>query len=71
MSYWSHHPELLDEITIKFLPEPWKSRVENDEIELFDVPCKIMYKAMDEGTEDYWGSKIDEAMMRKETMEVQ
>ena len=66
MSYWSHNPELLDEITIKFLPEEWRNKVESDEIDLYDVPEDIRDKAMQEGTEDYWGSKIDEAMMQHE-----
>lgn len=62
MSYWSHHPEELDEVTTNFLPEPWKSQVENDEIGLSDVPEDIRFKAMDEGVEDYWAGKVDQAM---------
>lgn len=66
MSYWSHNPELLDEITTKFLPEPWKSKVENGEILCSDVPDDTLFKAVDEGVADYWGEKTDEAMMRCE-----
>ena len=62
MSYWSHHPELLDEITTNFLPEPWKTQVEEGEIELCDVPDDIMFKAVQEGEADYWGGQIDHAM---------
>ena len=64
MSYWSHNPELLDEITIAALPEPWKQRVEDGEIELGDVPEKIYDKAMMDGEADYWGTRIDEAVDR-------
>jgi hypothetical protein len=61
MSYWSHNPELLDEITARALPEPWKTRVEEEEIDLCDVPESIRDKAMDRGVEDYWGDRIDAA----------
>ena len=64
MSYWSHHPEKLDEITINFLPEPWKSRCNAGDIEVYDVPEEIRDKAMDKGVEDYWASRADEAEMR-------
>ena len=65
MSYWSHNPELYDEITIKALPEKWRDLVESGEIELEEVPEDVRYKATIEGEGDYWGSKIDEAMMRR------
>jgi hypothetical protein len=61
MSYWSHNPELLDEITIRALPDFWRDRIESGEIELEDVPEKIRDKAMLEGEQDYWASKIDYA----------
>jgi len=64
MSFGSHNPELLDEITTKALPKEWRDKVELGEIDLYDVPEKIRDKAMDEGLSDYWGSRIDEAMMR-------
>ncbi len=59
MSYWSHNVEKLDEITINFLPEPWKTQVELGEIELYDVPDDIKFKAMREGEEDYWAGLTD------------
>lgn len=59
MSYWSHHPEELDRITIKNLPEEWKELVENDEIELDDVPEQVRLDAMDRGVEDYFADKYD------------
>lgn len=61
MSYWSHHPEKLDEITTNFLPEPWKTQVELGEIELYDIPDDIKFEAMGEGVEDYWGTMADHA----------
>jgi len=67
MSYWSHNPELYDEITTNALPEEWKDRVESGKIELEDVPENIRYEAAIEGERDYWGSRVDEAMMRRET----
>ncbi|GAG53999.1 unnamed protein product [marine sediment metagenome] len=66
MSYWSHNSELLDEVTIKALPEEWRNKVESDEIDLDDVPEDIWDKAMLEGTQDYWGTQIDEAEFKHE-----
>lgn len=59
MSYWSHHPEELDEVTTKNLPDEWKELVENDEVDLQDVPEQIRFDAMDKGIEDYWADKTD------------
>ena len=64
MSYWSKNPELLDEITIKTLPEEWKDKVESGEIDLLDVPEPIRDKAMLEGERDYWGGLADDAKER-------
>ena len=64
MSFGSHNPELLDEITIKALPKGWREKVESGEIDLYDIPEKIRDKAMLEGEADFWGSQIDEAMTR-------
>jgi len=64
MSYWSKNPELLDEVTIKCLPDEWREKVDSGEIELDAVPEKIRDKAMDEGVEDYWATRIDEATQR-------
>jgi len=64
MSYWNKHPEKLEEITIDFLPEPWKTRVKSEEIELDTVPEDIRFKAMTEGTEDYQANLVDQAMFR-------
>ena len=66
MSYWSHNPELYDEIITNALPEPWQTQVIEGEIELTDVPDDVFLKAEVNGTADYWGSKIDEAMMQHE-----
>ena len=59
MSYWSHNPELLDRITTDALPSPYKERVENDEMQLYEVPDDILCKAMDEGIADYWAGQAD------------
>lgn len=60
MSYWSHNPELLDEITTEALPEEWREKVESGEIELIEVPVEIRDKAMLEGEKEYWAGRIDE-----------
>jgi len=65
MSYWSHNPELLDEITTNFLPEPWKTKVLEGEILCSDIPNEILLPVVTKAVEDYWGSMIDEATMRK------
>ena len=71
MSFWSHNPELLDELTIKFLPDPWKSQIENDEINLNDVPDDVIGKAMTAGEEDFWADQIEAAKMRMENRQKQ
>lgn len=63
MSYWSHHPEKLEEITIEHLPPKWKSMVNSEKIELDEVPEKIRFKAMDEGIVEFHSDLIDQAMM--------
>jgi len=65
MRYWSNNPELYDEIATNALPEPWKTQVLNDEIELSDVPDKILYKARLEGERNYWASLSDRAYDEK------
>ena len=65
MSYWSKNPELLDEITIKALPEKWRKKIEAEEIELSDVPRDVYDKAMLEGERKYWAGLGDEAKMRR------
>ncbi len=64
MSYWNNHPELLEEVTTNFLPEPWKSQVENGDVNFYDVPDDIKFKAVQEGTEDWFGQMIDYAYDR-------
>lgn len=71
MSFGSHNPELLEEITIKALPKKWRERIESEEIDLDDVPENIRDKAMLEGEQDFWGSKIDEAMMIAKDKKIQ
>ena len=64
MSFGSHNPELLDEVTTKFLPKKWKGKVKSGKIDLCNLPIKTVDKAMDEGLADYWGTLIDEAMLK-------
>jgi len=59
MSYWSHNPELLDEITLKALPKKWRDKVESEEIDLYTVPEDIRDKAIIEGEKDYWAELSD------------
>jgi len=59
MSYWNHNVEKMDEIIIKNLPEEWKSKVENDEIDLIDVPVNIRDQAFIEGEPTYCGDLTD------------
>ena len=61
MSYWSDHPEKLDEITIEYLPPPWKDQVLEGRLTLDEVPQKIRDKAMDEGVADYWAGRASDA----------
>lgn len=61
MSYWSHHPELYDELCTNNLPEPWKEKVESGEIELQDVPEDILTKAYSAGEQDHWDSLASQA----------
>ena len=69
MSYWSSNPELLEEITTKALPEEWRNKVENEEIDLYDIPEDIFYKAMLKGEREYWARLADntysKAMFKK------
>ena len=64
MSYWSHNPELLDEITAQRLPQPWKAKVMAGEIMCSDVPMGILGPAMDEAVRDYWAGQADGMRVR-------
>jgi len=67
MSYWSHNPELYDEIITKALSEEWREKVESGEVELTDVPEDIFYRAAVEGEREYWAELADDAKMRRKT----
>ena len=56
---WRNNTELLETVTTNALPEPWKSRVLNEQIELEEIPEKIRFEAMTEGTKDYVASQAD------------
>ena len=62
--FWHNNAELYDEITTKALPDEWKDKVESGEVDIYDVPEDIRFKAACEGEEDFWASQVDEAMMR-------
>jgi len=64
MSYWSHNPELLDEITVEALPDEWRNKIDAGEIVLLDVPEEIRDKAMLEGEKEYWADQMDNAKMQ-------
>jgi hypothetical protein len=64
MSYWSHNPELLDEITVEALPDEWRNKIDAGEIELLDVPEEIRDQAMLKGEKDYWAMRMDDAKMQ-------
>ena len=64
MSFWSHNPELLDEIITENLPEPWKTQVIEGEILVSDLPDDVLYKATIEGEREFWADQIDQAKMR-------
>ena len=61
MSYWSDHPEKLDEITTEYLPPPWKDQVLEGRLTLDEVPEKIRFKAADEAVADYWAEQAERA----------
>lgn len=53
MGGWmAHNPELADELFIENCPEPWKSRIEADELTPGDVPWEV--------AGDVW-AKVDQA----------
>ena len=66
MSWASDNPELLEELTVDNLPEPYKTLVESGQMNYEDVPQDVMFEAMDEGIAGYWGDRIDEAMLRED-----
>lgn len=66
MSYWSHHPEELEEITIEHLPHPYKRMVKSGATRLRHVPQDIREKAMDEGVANYWAEKGEQAHEKME-----
>jgi len=64
MSWASHNPELYDEILTNALPEPWRTRVIEGEIELCDVPEDIRYKNSEAAVADHFAGLVDDAKMR-------
>jgi len=64
MSYWNNNVEKLEEVTTDFLPQPWKRWVEQEEIDLYEVPEDLRSSAMMKGTEDHQANLLDHAMSR-------
>lgn len=59
-SYWyKEKPEILAERTIELLPEPWKTKVEKEEIDLYDIPEDILMKTMEEASTDLTAGMAD------------
>ena len=64
MKYWNNYPEVLDEITVDALPEPWFSLIGSGEITLQKVPIDILVKATIKGETEYWQQMEDAAHER-------
>lgn len=65
MSYWSHNPELYDDLCIRNLPRVWRECVEQGYVELESVPWDVRAKAYDRGEADWWSGQIDAAKERR------
>jgi hypothetical protein len=69
MSYWSHNPELYDEIIFKQMVA---EGLANEDCEDFGEVVRIFirdnpksWETICRAEQNYWGSKIDEVMTRK------
>lgn len=60
MSYWSCHPEKLEEVTIECLPLEWRDQIEDGSISINDIPGSIVDEAMMKGTEEYSACMADQ-----------
>ena len=62
MGGWmADNPELADELAIDALPEPWKRWVEEDFVDLWDVPNIYLDPAFAEADRRYWDNLADHA----------
>ena len=59
MSFWSRNSDLLDQVAAEALPSPYKEQVEQGEIDLFEVPENVYFKAMNDGIADWLSGVID------------
>ena len=59
MSWAAHNPELYEELTTEALPWLWRTWVENELIDLYDVPDYIRDKASLRGMESYFSGLAD------------
>ena len=59
MSWAAHNSELYEEVTIKALPWLWRTWVENDLLDLYDVPDYIVDKASSIGMENHFSGLAD------------
>lgn len=64
MSYFNHHIEELDELIEKNLPDEWKEKLMAGEIDLYDIPNKVIDAAIRRGEPEFWASKIEDAQAR-------
>ena len=61
MNMWNSNTDELIELTIDFLPEPWKTMCENQEIFTDSVPDDVLFKAMEKAEQGFFSSAIDAA----------
>lgn len=64
MSYWSHNPELYDEIIYnQMVVEGFATGEEEDigeAVRIFMASCPVAYQLALRAEQEYWATKIDE-----------
>lgn len=71
----SHRPEKIvvhtfkgmDGLIVENLPEPWKSQVLENQIDLYDVPEEIRVDSLFTDTSDYWAEERYQDMLFTQT----
>lgn len=68
MSYWSHHPELYDEIIFAEMVNQGLATGEEDVYETVAefVKQPDSYKLIIEAERNYWSGRVDQAMAQME-----
>ena len=61
MNIWNSDTDELMSLATDFLPEPWKTMVENEEIFMDSVPDEILFSAMGKAEVEFITHKIDSA----------